>query len=67
LALEIEKLRTDGEDPALLLNKATERQWLSVYPADDTKAPPPRLEYVELTPEEAAAQWERDFGRAASV
>jgi hypothetical protein len=67
LALKIENLRAEGHDPALLLNKATEHQWLSVYPGDDTKAPPPRLEYVELTPEEAAPQWERDFGRAGSV
>ena len=67
LALKIEKLRVEGNDPALLLNKATERQWQSVFPGDDTKALPPKLEYVELSPEEAAAQWERDFGRAGSV
>jgi hypothetical protein len=67
LTRKIETLRAEGHDPALLLNKATEHQWLTVYPGDDTKAPPRKVEYVELSPEEAAAQWERDFGRTACV
>lgn len=67
LAHKIEKLKADGHSPTLLLDKATEHQWRSVYPGDDTKAPAPKREYVTLTAEEAAAQWERDFGRAAGV
>jgi Helix-turn-helix domain len=65
LLRKLESLEAEGHDSALLLIKATERQWLTVYPGDDTKAPPPKPEYVELTPEQAAAMWRRDFGRVA--
>ena len=67
LLSKLETLQAEGHDPALLLIKATERQWLSVYAGDDTKAPPQKPEYVELTPEQAAAMWQRDFVRVAIV
>lgn len=67
LAGKITKLKAEGHDPALLLNKASEHQWLTVYPGDDTKGAPRKVEYVELSPEEAAEQWERDFGKATRV
>jgi hypothetical protein len=65
LVCKIVKLEAEGHSAVLLLDKATERQWQTMYPADDTKALPRKIEFVVMTPEEAAASWEREV--AANV
>lgn len=42
------------------------RRWL-LHSTYLDYVPAPRMEIVELTPEEAAAQWERDFGGARNL
>lgn len=58
---ELEKFRAEGYDANEILSASVRSNWTDVY-RPKTPPPKPKTVYREMTEEEAAAAWKRDFG-----